>query len=220
LSKHVTKGGNTKFSEFSGVVTSVDQIRDAIGEPLPPIAEKVIDHLDDVCRTFIEKSPFIVVASADGRSAPDISPKGDPQGFVRVLDEKHLAIPDRPGNRRADTFQNLLENPQIAIIFIIPGKGETLRVRGEARIVRDEALRASMAVKNRVPEFAIVVHVEHALMHCPKAIVRSKLWQPDAWPDHSGTATISEATVAHANLDISPEELKKKIEAAGRAKLY
>ena len=209
-----------KFSGFSDVVTSVDQIREIVGEPLPPMIAKVIDHLDDVCRAFIEKSPFAVIASADGRCMPDLSPKGDPHGFVQVLDDKHLAIPDRPGNRRADTFQNLLKNPQIAIIFFIPGKGETLRVRGEARIVRDEKLRAGMAVRNRVPEFAIVVHVEQALMHCPKSIVRSKLWQPDGWPDHSEVATISEATVVHAGLNISPEELKATIEAAGRAKLY
>jgi PPOX class probable FMN-dependent enzyme len=212
--------GDGRFSAFDDIVTSVEEIRDRIGDPLPPIVLKVIDHIDDVCRTFIEKSPFVVLASANSDGEPDISPKGDPEGFVRVLDEKHLAIPDRPGNRRADTFQNLLDNPHVAIIFIIPGKGETLRVRGEARIVRDEALRTSMAVNNRIPEFAVVVHVEQALMHCPKAMVRSKLWQPDAWPDHSGTASIAEATVAHAKLDISPEELKASIEAAGRAKLY
>ena len=212
--------GDARFSDFDDIVTSVDEIRDTIGEPLPPIVEKVIDRLDDVCRAFIEKSPFVVIASANSDGNPDISPKGDPEGFVQVLDDKHLAIPDRPGNRRADTFQNLLDNPHLAIIFIIPGKGETLRVRGEARIVRDEALRKNMAVNERVPEFAIVVHVEQALMHCPKPMVRSKLWQPDAWPDHSGTATIAEATVAHANLDITPEELKARVEAAGRAKLY
>ena len=212
--------GDARFSDFNDIVTSVDEIRDAIGEPLSPIVEKVIDRLDDVCRAFIEKSPFVVIASANSDGNPDISPKGDPEGFVQVLDDKHLAIPDRPGNRRADTFQNLLDNPHLAIIFIIPGKGETLRVRGEARIVRDEALRKNMAVNERVPEFAIVVHVEQALMHCPKPMVRSKLWQPDAWPDHSGTATIAEATVAHANLDITPEELKARVEAAGRAKLY
>ena len=212
--------GGFRFSDFNDIVTSVDEIRDAIGEPLSPIVEKVIDRLDDVCRAFIEKSPFVVIASANSDGDPDISPKGDPEGFVQVLDDKHLAIPDRPGNRRADTFQNLLDNPHLAIIFIIPGKGETLRVRGEARIVRDEALRKTMAVNERVPEFAIVVHVEQALMHCPKPMVRSKLWQPDAWPDHSGTATIAEATVAHANLDITPEELKSRVEAAGRAKLY
>ena len=220
MKSNVVTSGDSRFSEFSDIVTSVDQIRDTIGEPLPPIVEKVIDHLDEVCRTFIERCSFVVIASANGDNEPDISPKGDPEGFVRVLDEKHLAIPDRPGNRRADTFQNLLENPHLAIIFIIPGKGETLRVRGEARIVRDEALRESMAVNERVPEFAIVVHVEQALMHCPKPIVRSKLWQPGAWPDHSGTATIAEATVVHAGLDITPEELKARIEAAGRAKLY
>ena len=212
--------GDARFSDFDDIVTSVDEIRDTLGEPLPPIVEKVIDRLDDVCRAFIEKSPFVVIASANSDGNPDISPKGDPEGFVQVLDDKHLAIPDRPGNRRADTFQNLLDNPHLAIIFIIPGKGETLRVRGEARIVRDEALRKNMAVNERVPEFAIVVHVEQALMHCPKPMVRSKLWQPDAWPDHSGTATIAEATVAHANLDITPEELKARVEAAGRAKLY
>jgi len=212
--------GEIRFAEFTDVVTSVDEIRDTIGEPLPPIVQKVIDRLDDVCRAFIEKSPFVVIGSANSNGEPDVSPKGDPMGFVRVLDDKHLAIPDRPGNRRADTFQNLLDNPHLAIIFMIPGKGETLRVRGEARIVRDASLRESMAVNKRVPEFVIVVHVEQALMHCPKAMVRAKLWQPDAWPDHSGTASIAEATVAHAGLDITPEELRARIEAAGRAKLY
>ena len=184
------------------------------------MAVKAIDRLDDICKAIIAKSPFIVIASASPGGEPDISPKGDPEGFVRVIDDKHLAIPDRPGNRRLDTFQNLLDNPHLAIIFIIPGKGETLRVKGEARIVRDESLRKSMVVNGRVPDFAVVVHVEQALVHCPKCMVRSKLWQPDAWPDHSLTATVSEATVAHANLDITPQELKARVEAAGRAKLY
>ena len=220
LNERSSDQGSAGPLEFDDVVTSVDQIRDVIGDPLPPMLEKVIDHIDDICRAFIEKSPFAVISSVDGDGVPDVSPKGDPCGFVRVLDEKHLAIPDRPGNRRIDTFQNLLENPQIAMIFLIPGKGETLRVRGKASIVRDEALRASMAFRDRIPEFAIVVQVEQALMHCPKSIVRSKLWHPDAWPDHSDVATISEAAVVHAGLDITPDELKKKVEAAGRAKLY
>jgi len=212
--------GGARFSNFRDVITSVDEIRPIIGEPLAPAVAKVIDRLDDVCRAFIERSPFIVMASANSDGKLDISPKGDPVGFVRVLDEKYLAIPDRPGNRRIDTFQNLLDNPQVAMIFIIPGKGETLRVTGEARIVRDEALRESMAVNGRVPEFAVVVHVEEAMFHCPKCMVRSKLWQPEAWPDHSGTASVAEAVVVHANLDITPEEFKARVEAAGRAKLY
>ena len=209
-----------RFSGFENIVSSVDEIRVAIGEPLPPAIEKVIHRLDNVCRAFIEKSPFVVIASANSDGEPDISPKGDPEGFVRVLDDKHLAIPDRPGNRRIDTYQNILENPQVAVIFIIPGKGETLRVRGEARIIRDEALRKSMEVNGRVPEFAMVVHVDEAFIHCSKCMVRSKLWQPDVWPDHSRIPNITEAVITHANLDITPEEYRAQLEAAGRAKLY
>jgi len=211
---------DVRFSEYSEIVTSVEEIRATIAEPTQASVDKVIDRLDDYCRAIIAKSPFIMIASANPDGQPDISPKGDPLGFVRVLDEKHLAIPERPGNRRLDTFINLLDNPNVAIIFMIPGKGETLRVKGEARIVRDEALRETMAVKGRIPEFAVVVHVEQAMMHCPKSIVRSKLWEPDAWPDHSDTPSIAETSVAHANLDMTPEEYRASMVAAGRAKLY
>ena len=103
---------------------------------------------------------------------------------------------------------------------MIPGKGETLRVRGEARIVRDERLRESMAVNGRVPDYAVVVHVDQAMVHCPKCVVRSKLWQPDAWPDHSGTPSVAEAVVVHAELDITADEYKAQLEAAGRTNLY
>lgn len=212
--------GDVRFSEYSEIVTSVEEIRATIAEPTQASVDKVIDRLDDYCRAIIAKSPFIMIASANPDGQPDISPKGDPLGFVRVLDEKHLAIPERPGNRRLDTFINLLDNPNVAIIFMIPGKGETLRVKGEARIVRDEALRETMAVKERIPEFAVVVHVEQAMMHCPKSIVRSKLWEPDAWPDLSDTPSIAETSVAHANLDMTPEEYRASMVAAGRAKLY
>ena len=212
--------GDVRFSEYSEIVTSVEEIRATIAEPTQASVDKVIDRLDDYCRAIIAKSPFIMIASANPDGQPDISPKGDPLGFVRVLDEKHLAIPERPGNRRLDTFINLLDNPNVAIIFMIPGKGETLRVKGEARIVRDEALREPMAVKARIPEFAVVVHVEQAMMLCPKSIVRSKLWEPDAWPDHSDTPSIAETSVAHANLDMTPEEYRASMVAAGRAKLY
>ena len=212
--------GDVRFSEYSEIVTSVEEIRATIAEPTQASVDKVIDRLDDYCRAIIAKSPFIMIASANPDGQPDISPKGDPLGFVRVLDEKHLAIPERPGNRRLDTFINLLDNPNVAIIFMIPGKGETLRVKGEARIVRDEALRETMAVKGRIPEFAVVVHVEQAMMHCPKSIFRSKLWEPDAWPDHSDTPSIAETSVAHANLDMTPEEYRASVVAAGRAKLY
>jgi PPOX class probable FMN-dependent enzyme len=211
---------NLRFSQFEGVIENLEEIREIVAEPPPSIKAKVIDHIDDVCRKIIEKSPFIVVASASADGYPYISPKGDPEGFVQILDKKHLAIPDRPGNRRADTFTNLLENPYLAIIFMIPGKGETLRVTGECRIVRDTALRDNMAVKGRVPNFAVVIHVERVLVHCPKCVVRSKLWQPEHWPDATGLAGIAEAMIAHANLDITPDKLHAEAEAEGVTALY
>jgi hypothetical protein len=211
---------NSKFSQFEGIVSSLEEVRETLREPMPSVVSKVIDHIDDVCRKIIEKSPFIVLASASAQGYPDISPKGDPQGFVQILDEKHLAIPDRPGNRRVDTFRNLLENPYLAMIFLIPGKGETLRVTGECRIVRDQALRESMAINGRVPDFALVLYVERVLIHCPKCVVRSKLWEPEFWPDHSGTAGIAEGMIAHANLNMTPDELYAEAVADGTTTLY
>jgi len=208
------------FANFDEVISSLDEIRQHIGEPVPPVVAKVMDHIDSVSREIIEKSPFIVIASATPDGYPDISPKGDPAGFVKVLDEHYLAIPDRPGNRRVDTFRNILENPYLAIIFLIPGKGETLRVTGETRIVRDRPLRESMAVDGRVPEFAIVMHVERVLIHCPKCVLRAKLWQPEQWPDSSKTAGIAAAMIAHAKLDTTPVELDALAEREGLTRLY
>ena len=151
-----------RFSGFSQIVTSIDEVRSVIGEPRAPIKAKVIDHLSDICIAFIEKSPFALIASSDSQGRCEVSPRGDPVGFAQVLDTKHLAIPDRPGNRLAATFTNLIENPHLGLIFMIPGKLETLRISGEARIVRDDAIRSRMAVDGRVPAFAIVVYVEQA----------------------------------------------------------
>ena len=208
------------FAKFDDVIRDLSEIREYIGEPVPPVIAKVMDHIDAVSRAIIEKSPFIVMASATPDGYPDISPKGDPVGFVKVLDEKYLAIPDRPGNKRVDTFGNLLQNPHLAILFMIPGKGETLRVTGEVRVVRDRPLRESMAMDGRVPEFAIVMHVERVLIHCPKCVLRSKLWQPDQWPDSSDTAGIAAAMIAHAKLDTTPEELEALAEREGLTRLY
>lgn len=208
------------FAGFEGIVHSLEELREHIGEPPPPVLAKVMDHIDEVSRKIIEKSPFIVLASTTAGAYPDISPKGDPAGFVKVLGERHLAIPDRPGNRRIDTFTNLIQNPYLAILFLIPGKGETLRVTGECRIVRDQALRESMAVNGQVPAFAIVMHVERVLIHCPKCIARSKLWQADQWLDASDTANIAEAMIAHAKLNTTPAELKARMDKDGITKLY
>ncbi len=214
------KTSQDPFADFNDVVGTLEEIRELIGEPVAPVVAKVMDHIDEVSRKIIEKSPFIVLASATADGYPDVSPKGDPAGFVRILGEKHIAFPDRPGNKRVDTFTNLLENPYLAALFLIPGKGETLRVTGECRIVRDQTLRETMTVSDRVPEFAVVMHVERVLIHCPKCIVRARMWQPDEWPDSSDTAGIAEAMIAHARLDTTPDELEALAETEGLTQLY
>ncbi len=137
---------------------------------------KEVSAFDEYCRDFIARSPFVLIASSDGNGSIDISPKGDPPGFVQVLDDRTLAIPDRPGNHRADTFVNVVQHPSVGLIFLIPGTKNTLRVRGKATIVRDIELRESMAVKGRVPELALVVELTTAYFHCAKCIIRSDLW--------------------------------------------
>src|SRR3954469_2074899 len=136
---------------FKDVITDPAQFRNLMGEPPPPCVAKTIRRLDADCKAFIAKSPFVLIASSNARGEMDISPKGDAPGFVQVLDDDTLAIPDRPGNRRADTFTNVLQNPKIGLIFLIPGKTETLRVSGTAVIVRDVDVRESMAVRGKVP---------------------------------------------------------------------
>lgn len=204
---------------FSEILSTVDQVEAVLGKPSRPVIAKVVSELDGICRDFIERSPFVIVASSDSAGRVAVSPKGDPPGFVKVLDDKTLAIPERPGNRRADTFRNVLENPKIGLIFLVPGKGETLRVSGTARIVRDAWLRESMAEAGRVPDLALVVEVEEAFVHCTKSAVRSKIWKPETWnPD--GLASIGEAMVAHGQLHVSVARMVAIAEHDERTRLY
>ena len=165
--------------EFADTITTFEGLREVLPQPHPLVADKEVTHLDEHCRSFIERSPFVLIASTDGSGRIDVSPKGDPAGFVRVLDDRTVAIPDRPGNKRADTFVNVLQHPHVGLIFLIPGTKTTLRVRGRARIVRDGSLLESMAIGERVPQLALVIDVAEALFHCSKCIIRSKLWNSD-----------------------------------------
>jgi PPOX class probable FMN-dependent enzyme len=150
----------------------------------------------------------------------DISPKGDPPGFVRVLDDQTLAIPDRPGNRRVDTFRNLLQNPNVALLFLIPGKQETLRVSGTARIVRDLWVREPMAVAGKLPDLALIVNVREVFFHCAKCVIRSRLWDKGAWPDLADLPSLARALVDQAKLEQSPEEVQALLEKDARERLY
>jgi PPOX class probable FMN-dependent enzyme len=165
------------------VVESEEELRTLYGFPGERAVAKEQSRLDDGCRAFIAHSPFLVMgtAGADGRC--DVSPKGDAPGFVQVLDDHHLVIPDRLGNNRLDGMRNVVENPHVGLIFFIPGREDTLRVNGRARIVRDEALLERLAVAGKRPVTALVVEVEQCFLHCARAFKRAGLWQPERWPD-------------------------------------
>ena len=206
--------------EFSDLVTTQERLREIIGPPIERSVKKEIHRLDRHCRALIGKSPFVLIASGDRNGSHDVSPKGDVPGFVQVLDDETLAIPDRPGNRRADTFTNVLENPGVGLLFLIPGKLETLRVNGRARIVRDVALRERMSVQGKLPELALVVSVEQAFIHCGKCMLRSRLWQPDGWPELDGLPSQAQCLVDHGKLKEPLEEVQAWIEKSRVTRLY
>jgi PPOX class probable FMN-dependent enzyme len=160
-------------------IETAEKLREAYGEPGERAVKKQRDRLDGHCRHFISLSPFLVVASSDQSGRCDASPKGDMPGFVRVIDDQTLLIPDRLGNNRVDTLGNLVERPGIGLIFFVPGVNETLRVNGHARITADPALLDPLAVNGKVPRSGILVSAEEIYFHCGKALIRSDLWNPD-----------------------------------------
>jgi PPOX class probable FMN-dependent enzyme len=204
---------------FEEEIATHRRLRELSGQPSSRASNKIVDHIDDVCRRFIAACPFVVVASRGADGHLDLSPKGDPPGFVAVLDDKTLAIPDRPGNHRLDTFDNLLTHPEIGLLFLIPGHGDTLRVSGRGRIVRDGALQARLAIDGKPPSLVLVVTVEQAFMHCQKCIVRSRLWSPGQWPELSNVPTLADAITAHTKPAETPAEVRAII-ADHNARLY
>src|SRR5579859_2013138 len=153
-------------------------LRDVIGHPTDIVRAKLGDHVNELTRQFIERSPFVCVATSRPDGGLDVSPRGDPAGFVKVLDEHRLLLPDRPGNRLADTLTNLLHDRRIALLFLIPGVGDTFRVNGEAEIIDDPELLAPCAVAGRVPRLGLLITVQEAYTQCSKALIRSDLWNP------------------------------------------
>jgi hypothetical protein len=170
------------MAAFERLVTSEQELREIIGTPASRPVQKERPTLDTHTRAFIARSPFLLIATAGADGRCDVSPKGDAPGFVLVLDDTRLVIPDRPGNKRLDGMTNLLANPHVGLIFVVPGREETLRVNGRAWITRDTALLEQMVVEGKTPRLAIGVEVEQCFMHCPKAFKRSHLWAPEQWP--------------------------------------
>jgi PPOX class probable FMN-dependent enzyme len=182
------------------------ELRSVLGEPTELVQAKIADRIHPVNRRFIELSPFVVVATGRPGGGLDVSPRGDPPGFVRVLDDRTLLLPDRPGNKLADTLTNLLEDDRIALLFLIPGIGETFRVNGRGRIVDDPDLLAASAVEGKTPRLGILVTVEEAYGQCPKALIRSDLWNPEKHASRDELPSAGEILRAVANPELDVEE--------------
>jgi len=200
-------------------ITTAADVKAILGAPLPNQLAKVIDHIDSHCRAWIERCPFIVVSSINSAGDMDISPKGDPPGFVKVLDRGTLAIPDRLGNRRVDTFLNVLQNPSVAILFIVPKRREVVRVCGQAVLARDPELLSEMAINGKRPDLAMIVHVKEAFFHCGKSMIRSGMWEPERWGPVDGLPTYAQALRDHAMTD-SLETLQEIVERNEAQRLY
>jgi uncharacterized protein len=205
---------------FEQIITTEKELREIMGHPTEIVIRKTINYIDENCRKFIENSPFITIATSDLDRNFDVSPKGDPAGFVKVLNDKMLAIPDRPGNRKADTLTNIIQNPNIGLIFLIPGIKETLRVNGEAQIVTDKRVLELLSCNGKLPSFAIIVTVKEAFMHCAKCIIRSNLWVNIDDTKERSVPSLAKALVDHGKLDITYEELDDMIKDDEKTNLY
>lgn len=199
-------------TQFEEVIATHERLRELSKQPSHRASTKIIDHIDDICRRFIAACPFVVVSSRGLDGLMDLSPKGDPPGFVAVLDDKTIAIPDRLGNDRLDTFENLLAYPHVGLLFMIPGHGDTLRISGKGKIVRDAALQNRLTVNGKPPNLVLIVTVEKAHMHCPKCMMRSNLWRPERWPDRSNVPSFAEAIVAHTRTSETVAEVQAVID--------
>jgi PPOX class probable FMN-dependent enzyme len=197
---------------FDDVVASADEVVELYGLPVEAVTSKIVGRLDGHCRDFIARAPFVLVATADEWGSCDVSPKGGRPGFVHVLDERRLAIPDAPGNRLVYSLRNVLATGRAGLLFVIPGLEETLRVNGRACLTRDPELLERLAGADRPPKLAIGVDVEEAFLHCAKAFRRSALWRPDEWQGTDGLASAAQIWRDHMALDMTTQDVQQLVD--------
>ena len=203
---------------FDDVITSPEELRTLYRHPHPLVERKKIDHLDDGCREVVEAATLVLVGTSDASGRCDVSPRGGPAGFVTVLDPTRLAIPDLGGNNLLDSIENLLVNPHIGLLFVLPGRDETLRVEGRAWLTTQSDVLDRFTAELRRPKAAIGVEVERAFVHCAKAFRRGRVWDPSSWePDAAPSA--AELLVRHGRLDVDAEAVEADLEAGYRAAL-
>ncbi|MEU6981287.1 MULTISPECIES: MSMEG_1061 family FMN-dependent PPOX-type flavoprotein [unclassified Streptomyces] len=197
-------------------LTSPDQLRERYAQPNPNSLRKEIDHLTEQTRALIGCSSLVLIGSADAEGRADVTPRGGPAGFVSVLDERTLAIPDATGNKRLDTLHNVLETGRVGLLFLTPGRPTTLRVNGRACVSADPELLSQLTPVGKPPVTALVVHIEEAYPHCPKSLMRAHAWQPEKWLPADAQPTSAEVTLAQLDL---PELTVEQIEEAERESL-
>ena len=209
------------MTAFDDVLTTEQELRTLIGVPGPRSVLKERHSLDEHTREFIAHSPFVLLATSDANGRCDVSPKGDAPGFVHIVDDRRLVIPERPGNKRFDGMLNILSNPHVGMIFFVPGRQETLRVNGKASITRDPELLNRCVAQGKVPLVAIGVEVEQCFLHCPKAFIRSRLWSHQTWPAPDALPTM--ACVLFDQIkpaDATLEDYERAVEEGNTKGLY
>jgi PPOX class probable FMN-dependent enzyme len=200
-------------------ISSLTDLRTRYGQPGEIALKKELSCIDRHARDFIGRSPFVVISTSDADGWPDASPRGDAPGFVAVVDEQRLHLPDRPGNNRLDSFQNLIANPKVALLFLVPGRRESLRVNGTAGLLTEPALLAQHAVNGKPARAVVEVTAKSVYFQCGKALIRSALWQKEKWPSLEGLATFAEAIADQVKgLDAAASEAR--LEKAYRETLY
>ena len=200
-------------------ITNTRQLREAYCEPNERAGLKVLNHLDVHCRNLIAKSPFLVISSAGADGRADASPRGDPPGFVAVLNDRTLLIPDRPGNNQIDSLQSIVENPYVGLLFFVPGMNETLRVKGSAEIVTGAEILAPLSLKGKAPLSGLRVTIEEAFLHCGRALIRSRLWDPAVQIERSSFPTYGQV-LADQIAGADAVEIDADEEEANRTQLY
>ncbi len=201
-------------------VTDLAELMGLFHEMHPSQVNKVIDRIDAHVAQWIAHTTFVAIASSDGRGNMDVSPKGDPAGFIKVLDAQTLVIPDRIGNQRADTFRNVLEHPRVGMMLVVPRRKEVVRINGRAEIARDDALRDLCTLNGHRPDLALVVRVEEAFFHCGKAMIRSAMWQPEKWGSIEGMSTYAEALKDHGEMEMPLEDIEARMAYNESDRLY
>lgn len=197
-----------------------EALRGLYGDAMGVAIDKEMTSLDRHCRDFLALSPFMVLGTANRAGLADVSPKGDMPGFVQVLDDNHLMIPDRPGNNRLDSMTNILDNPEVATIFLVPGIKETLRINGRARIVTDDEVVARFEIKGKVPKTALVIEIREVFMHCAKALHRSHLWDEDYKVDRTALPRYAEILADHGGGNRSVNEIQDRIDTSARDRMW